>query len=59
MEVRADVRFDRDLKRIRNASLLSRVERVVEDLEAASTISEVNGMVRLTARGNFYRIRVG
>ena len=59
MEVRADVRFDRDLKRIRNASLLSRVEQVVEDLEAASTISEVSGMVRLTARGNLYRIRVG
>ena len=59
MEVRADVRFDRDLKRIRNANLLRRVERAVEDLEAASAIFEVPGVVRLTAGGNFYRIRVG
>ena len=40
MEVRAEVRFDRDLKRIRNANLLRRVERAVEDLEKASAISE-------------------
>ena len=59
MEVRADVRFDRDLKRIRNANLLSRVERVVEDLKKASAIFQVPGIVRMTARGNFYRIRVG
>ena len=59
MEVRADVRFDRDLKRIRNANLLSRVERVIEDLEEASTVSQVPGVVRFTARGNSYRIRVG
>ena len=59
MEVRADVRFDRDLRRIRNANLIRRVERVVVDLEEASVISDVPGIVRMAARGNFYRIRVG
>ena len=36
-----------------------RVERAIERVEAASTISEIPGIERMTARGRFYRIQVG
>ena len=59
MKLRVDARFDRDLKRIRNADLLRRVDRVIVDIERASAISEIPRIERLTARGNFFRVRVG
>ena len=59
MEVRFDTSFNRDLRRIRDADLRRRVERAIGNVEAASTISEIPGIERMTARGRFYRIQVG
>ena len=59
MEVRFDASFDRDLRRIRDADLRRRVGRLIEDVEAASALSEIPGMRRVRAGGRFYRIRVG
>ena len=59
MEVRFDDGFHRDLKRIRDSDLLRRVERAIEGVEAAPTISEIPGIEGMRARGRFYRIRMG
>lgn len=59
METRLEATFNRDLRRIRNPILRRRIQRAVERVEAASIISEIPGIERLSARGRFYRIRVG
>ena len=58
MEVRTDSRFHRDLRRIRDNDLRDRIRDVIESIESASTIPEIPGIRKMTARGNFYRIRV-
>ena len=59
MRVRYRSRFDRELRRTRNPALRRRVESEIEDLKAASTISEIPGIKRMRASGNFYRMRIG
>ena len=46
-------------RRVRDSALRRRVERAIERVEAASTLSEIPGIERMTARGRFYRIQVG
>lgn len=59
MEVRFDAGFYGDFRRIRDADLRRRVGRVIENVEAASILSEISGLGRMRAGGRFYRIRVG
>ena len=59
MEIRFRPRFNRELRRTRNPNLRRRVEHATEDVKTASAVSEISGIRRLSASGNFYRIRVG
>ena len=59
MEIRYGAGFNRDLARIRNPDLSRRIERIIEDLTAASTITEVRGVRRMTGAERHYRIRIG
>ena len=59
MEIRYGAGFNRDLARIRNPDLSRRIERIIEDLKAASTITEVRGVRRITGAEHHYRIRIG
>ena len=59
MEIRYHRRFDRDLRRIQDPALGRRVERVVEELRAASGIAEVGSVERVAGRERHYRIRIG
>ncbi len=59
MEVEFTSSFTRDLKRLRNAELRGRVERVIEELERAPEVAAVAGAARLKGPGQFYRVRVG
>lgn len=52
--------FTRDIEKIRNQSLLNRIERKIAEMEAADAITEVSGVKKLTSSsGNDYRIRIG
>ena len=51
--------FDADLSAIRDASLLRRIRKVVEQVEAARTFQQIANLKRLEASGKYYRIRVG
>ena len=59
MELEYRTSFIRDLRRVRSADMRGRVERTIEDLEAASTIVEIPGAARIKAQGHYYRIRLG
>ena len=59
MEVEYRSSFTQDLRKIRSAELRQRVRRRIEELEAASTITEIRGVRRMTGVEDHYRIRVG
>ena len=60
MRLETSQRFFRDMRRIRDASLQTRVEQAVTALEAADSLAEIAGMRRLTSsRGRHYRMRIG
>lgn len=49
----------RDLKRIRDKSLLQRVQDVIEQLEQASSLDEVSQIRKISDSKVYYRIRIG
>ena len=52
--------FTRDISRIRNQSLLDRIERKIAEMEAADAITEVSSVEKLSSwSGSDYRIRIG
>lgn len=59
MEVEYRTSFTRDLRQIRSAELRQRVIRRIEELEAASAITEVSGVRRITGVEDHYRVRIG
>ena len=59
MKVEPNRGFTRDLRKIRSSELRQRVLRKIEELEAASAITEVRGVVKMTGEGSYYRIRIG
>ena len=60
MKLEARRSFTRDIRRIRNQSLLDRIERKITEMEDADAITEVSGVKKLTSpSGNDYRLRMG
>jgi mRNA interferase RelE/StbE len=51
--------FDADLSAIRDATLLRRIKKVIEQVETARTFQQIPNLKRLEASGKYYRIRVG
>lgn len=51
--------FDEDLSAINDASVLRRIKKAIEQIEAARTFQEIPNLKRLEAKGKYYRIRVG
>jgi mRNA interferase RelE/StbE len=51
--------FDKDLSAITDAGLLRRIQKVIEQVEAARTFHEISNLKRLEAKGKYFRIRLG
>ena len=51
--------FEADLTAIRDAALLRRIRKVIEQVEAARTFQQIPNLKRLEATGKYYRIRLG
>ena len=51
--------FLRDLERIRDGSLLDRVQRAIESVEQASGLESVPHLKRLRGERGFFRLRIG
>ena len=51
--------FARDLKNIRSEPVRHRVRSVIEEVEAAATLSDIRNLAKLRGRGDFYHIQIG
>jgi mRNA interferase RelE/StbE len=51
--------FDKDLSAVTDAALLRRIQRVIEQVEAARTLQEIPNLKRLEGRGKYFRLRLG
>ncbi len=51
--------FTRDLKKIEDRSLLESVKQVIQEAEDAGSLREIRRLKKMSAPGNFYRIRLG
>lgn len=59
MEVRPTRRFVRDLSRIPDRASRQRVDEALSALEAAGSLRDVSGVVKLSGFDRDYRIRIG
>jgi mRNA interferase RelE/StbE len=57
--VRFKESFVRDLRNIKDKSLLTRVRELIELVEQAPHLGQVANLKKLRGGGNYYRIRVG
>jgi mRNA interferase RelE/StbE len=51
--------FQKDLEKIRDSDLLAKIKTMLEEVENAEVLLDVNNTKKLKADGNYYRIRVG
>lgn len=51
--------FSKDLRRIRDKDLLNRVRAVIEAVELANSLAEIQHLEPLKGWARYYRIRVG
>ena len=51
--------FVRDLRRITDQRVLTRVQAVIEAVEAANSLAEISNLKKLRGAGDCYRVRVG
>jgi len=51
--------FLKDLKKLRDAKVRRAVESSIEDVENASSMSQIKSIKRLSGHHDYYRIRIG
>jgi mRNA interferase RelE/StbE len=51
--------FEKDLRKLRDASLLQRIKAAIEEVESAETLEAISNISKLKAEGNHYRIKIG
>lgn len=59
MKVEFKGSFVKDLKSVKNNGLLKFVKDVIESIEKADSLSEIQNLKKLKGGNNFYRLRVG
>ncbi len=59
MQVEFLERFSKDLDKLKVRQIKDSVLRIIERVEAASTLSEISGIKKLAGFRNAYRIRTG
>lgn len=59
MEVEFRKSFEKDLSKLRDETLLTRIRAVILEVEDAETLENVSNLKKLKAEGDYYRIRVG
>jgi mRNA interferase RelE/StbE len=52
--------FEKDLSKIRDESVLQRIQAVIEEIEKAESLGDINNIKKLkSSDGDYYRIRIG
>ncbi|MBC8492972.1 MAG: type II toxin-antitoxin system RelE/ParE family toxin [Anaerolineae bacterium] len=59
MKVSFEASFARDLRGIKDKSLLKRAELVIAEVKAATALSEIKHLVKMHGYATLYRLRLG
>ena len=51
--------FAKDLRKIRDRSLIDQLREVIHNIEAAGNVQDIKNLTRLSQEGRYYRIRLG
>ncbi|MEW6285696.1 MAG: type II toxin-antitoxin system RelE/ParE family toxin [Chloroflexota bacterium] len=51
--------FRRDLKKVKDKRLLKQVQKIIMQVESATSLSDLQNMKKLEGYATYYRIRVG
>ena len=51
--------FARDLRTIRDADLLARIQAAIESVEQAGRLQDIPNLIKMQGGGSYYRLRVG
>lgn len=51
--------FEKDLRKLRDAEILARVQQVIEAVENAESLNDLTNLKKLESENDCYRIRVG
>ena len=49
----------RDLRTLRDAETLLRIRESIQQIEQATSLSDISNLTKLQGGGNFYRVRIG
>ncbi len=50
--------FERDLKKIGNKSLVPEIEKMIENIEKAANVNDIENIKKLSGYKTFYRIKI-
>ena len=59
MKVKFESKFAKDLKKIKDPKILSRLKKIIIHYKAVVNLSEINNLKKLQSHETFYRIRLG
>ena len=59
MKVRYEASFSKDLKSIREKTLLGKIKDIIEEVKIADSIQQINNLKKLKGYDTFYRIKFG
>ncbi len=59
MTVRIDKSFEKDVKKVKNEKVLTRIADTIEQVQTAVNTDEIKNIKKLKGSNSYYRIRVG
>ncbi len=59
MRIEVTKQFNKDISKLRDKKLLLSVKSVLQTIESAKTLSEVNNLKKMEGTTNYFRVRVG
>jgi mRNA interferase RelE/StbE len=59
MKAEFDVRFLKDIEKIHEKNMRNNIEKVLEQVGGASSLSEIRQVKKLKGEKNYFRIRLG
>jgi len=51
--------FEKDVQKLRDPKVLAKVKAAILNVESAESLDDIPNVKKLTAKGSFYRIRIG
>jgi len=59
MNVRIDESFEKDIKKVKDKKLLTKIANTIEQVQAATNSDRIKNIKKLKGSNSYYRIRIG